>query len=92
VADTTETTLPHIDELGTPQSYNHYCTGWAWAFDTPFPYWKRWAGYEGGVADMCLIAWPKKIKASQDVRHQYIHAVDVVPTVYDLLGIEAHQR
>ena len=64
VADTTESTLPHIDELGTPPSYNHYCTGWAWAFDTPFPYWKRWAGYEGGVADMCMIAWPKQIKPS----------------------------
>ncbi len=88
VADTTESTLPHIDELGTPTSYNHYCTGWAWAFDTPFPYWKRWAGYEGGVADMCLVAWPAQIKASDEVRHQYIHAVDVVPTVYDLLGIE----
>ena len=35
---------------------NHYNTGWAWAFDTPFPYWKRWAGYEGGVADMCLVS------------------------------------
>ena len=67
VADTTETTLPHIDELGTPKSYNHYCTGWAWAFDTPFPYWKRWAGYEGGVADMCMVAWPAQIKASTEV-------------------------
>ena len=37
----------HIDELGSPQSYNHYNTGWAWAFDTPFPYWKRWAGLRG---------------------------------------------
>ncbi len=89
VPDTTETTLPHIDDLGTPRAYNHYCTGWAWAFDTPFPYWKRWAGYEGGVTDMCFIAWPKQIKASKDVRHQYVHAVDIVPTVYDLLGIDA---
>jgi arylsulfatase A-like enzyme len=89
VPDTTETTLPHIDELGSPSSYNHYCTGWAWALDTPFPYWKRWAGYEGGVADMMLVAWPKRIKASKDVRHQYVHAVDVVPTIYELLGIEA---
>ena len=88
VPDTTDSTLPHIDELGTPRSYNHYCTGWAWAFDTPFPYWKRWAGYEGGVADMCLVAWPKQIEPSNEVRHQYIHAVDVVPTVYELLGIE----
>src|SRR6478752_2776011 len=88
VADTTEATLPHIDELGSPSSYNHYCTGWAWAFDTPFPYWKRWAGYEGGVADMCMIAWPARIKPSAEIRHQYIHAVDVAPTVYELLGIE----
>jgi arylsulfatase len=89
VADTTAETLPHIDDLGSPRAYNHYCTGWAWAFDTPFPYWKRWAGYEGGVSDMCLVSWPKQIKPSKDVRNQYIHAVDVVPTVYDLLGIEA---
>ena len=87
VPDTTEETLPHIDELGGPPSYNHYNTGWAWALDTPFPYWKRWAGYEGGVSDMCLVSWPAKIPAQKQVRSQYIHAVDVVPTVYELLGI-----
>ena len=88
VPDTTEATLPHIDELGTPESYNHYNTGWAWALDTPFPYWKRWAGAEGGVADMCLVSWPAQIPASTEPRQQYVHAVDVVPTLYDLLGIE----
>ena len=88
VADTTDAVIPRIDELGTPSSYNHYNTGWAWAFDTPFPYWKRWAGYEGGVADICMVAWPAKVKASTEVRHQYIHAVDVVPTIYELLGID----
>ncbi|GAA4837571.1 arylsulfatase [Kitasatospora terrestris] len=84
----TELSLQHIDELGSPVSYNHYNTGWAWAFDTPFPYWKRWAGYEGGVADMCLIAWPAGIGARGEIREQYVHAVDVVPTLYDLIGIE----
>ena len=87
VADTTEATLPHIDELGTPASNNHYNTGWAWAFDTPFPYWKRWAGAEGGVADMCLVSWPAQITPSSEPRHQYLHAVDLVPTLYELLGI-----
>jgi len=87
IPDSTEQTLPHIDELGSPLSYNHYNTGWAWALDTPFPYWKRWAGYEGGVADMCLVAWPAKIAPQSEVRHQYVHAVDIVPTVYELLGI-----
>ncbi len=88
VPSTTERTLPHIDELGTPASNNHYNTGWAWALDTPFPYWKRWAGYEGGVADMCIVSWPAKIEPSKEIRHQYVHAVDVVPTIYDLLDIE----
>ena len=87
LADSAELVLKHIDELGTPASNNHYNTGWAWALDTPFPYWKRWAGYEGGTADMCLISWPASIAASGEVRHQYIHAVDVVPTIYDLLGV-----
>ena len=64
----TELTLEHIDELGGPESYNHYNTGWAWAFDTPFPYWKRWAGYEGGIADMCLVSWPAKVAARHAVR------------------------
>jgi len=83
----TELTLEHIDELGGPKSYNHYNTGWAWAFDTPFPYWKRWAGYEGGIADMCIVSWPAKVPANEIPRSQYVHAVDVVPTIYDLIGI-----
>jgi arylsulfatase len=83
----TELTFQHIDELGSPASYNHYNTGWAWAFDTPFPYWKRWAGYEGGIADMCIMSWPAKIEPSASPRPQYVHAVDVVPTIYDLIGI-----
>jgi arylsulfatase A-like enzyme len=88
IPDTVETTLPHLDELGTPASNNHYNTGWAWALDTPFPYWKRWAGEEGGVADMMLVSWPAKIDPSDQIRDQYLHAVDIVPTIYDLLGIE----
>ena len=60
-------------------SYNHYNTGWAWAFDTPFPYWKRWAGYEGGIADMCMVSWPAKVAPQSRPRQQYVHAVDVVP-------------
>jgi arylsulfatase A-like enzyme len=88
VPDTIEANLARIDELGGVDSYNHYNTGWAWAFDTPFPYWKRFAGYEGGVADPLIVAWPRGIEAAGEVRHQYTHAVDLVPTLYELLGIE----
>jgi hypothetical protein len=88
VPSTTERTLPPHPRARQPVSNNHYNTGWAWALDTPFPYWKRWAGYEGGCADMMFVSWPKQIKASKEIRHEYVHAVDVVPTVYELLGIE----
>jgi len=88
----TELTVQHIDELGGPKSYNHYNTGWAWAFDTPFPYWKRWAGYEGGIADMCIVSWPAKVPATGAPRPQYVHAVDIVPTIYELIGITPPQR
>jgi arylsulfatase A-like enzyme len=85
--DTVEANLAHIDGLGGPTTYNHYNTGWAWAFDTPFPYWKRFAGYEGGLSDPLIVAWPRGIAARGEVRHQYTHAVDLVPTVYEMLGI-----
>ena len=88
VPDDIQENLARIDELGSPTAYNHYCSGWAWAFDTPFPYWKRFAGYEGGTADLFVMAWPKGIRAQGEVRHQYIHAVDLVPTLYEMLGIE----
>jgi arylsulfatase len=88
IPDTIEENVKRIDELGTPTSYNHYNSGWAWAFDTPFPYWKRFAGYEGGIADMCVVSWPKGIAVRGEVRHQYVHAADIVPTVYDMLGID----
>lgn len=86
--DTVEDSLKLLDELGSPKTYNHYCLGWAMAFNTPFKLFKRYASHEGGIADPCLISWPKGIKARGEVRHQYVHAIDIVPTVYDCLGIE----
>jgi arylsulfatase len=89
VPDSIEENLTRLDDLGGPTTYNHYPSGWAWAFDTPFPYWKRFAGYEGGTADLCVVSWPAGIAARGEIRHQYVHAVDIVPTLYDLLGIDA---
>ena len=88
VEDSIEANLAKLDELGTPTSYNHYCTGWAWAFDTPFPYWKRYAGYEGGSLRHDADGLAKRIEAG-GIRHQYLHAIDVVPTLYDLLDLES---
>jgi arylsulfatase A-like enzyme len=80
--------LSKIDELGGPGTYNHYPTGWAMAFNTPFKMWKRYE-YNGGTCDPCIISWPGGIAARGEVRDQYHHAIDIVPTVLDVLGVEA---
>ncbi len=57
------------------------------AFNTPFKMWKRYE-YNGGTSDACIISWPSGIKARGEVRTQYHHAVDLVPTILDVLGQE----
>jgi arylsulfatase A-like enzyme len=81
--------LAKMDELGSPNTYNHYPTGWAWAFNAPYKMFKRYT-LEGGIADPCIIAWPKETKkVAGQVRDQYHHAIDIVPTVLDCCDIEA---
>jgi arylsulfatase A-like enzyme len=87
IPDTIEENLQYLDELGSPATYNHYPVGWAWAFNTPFKMWKRY-NFEGGVADPMIVSWPKEISATGELRHQFLHATDVAPTMYDCLGIE----
>jgi hypothetical protein len=79
--------LAKIDDLGGPNTYNHYPNGWAMAFNTPFKMWKRYE-FNGGTSDPCIIAWPKGMKARGEIRTQYHHAVDLVPTILDVLGVE----
>src|SRR4051794_40865982 len=88
--DRMEENLARLDDLGGPDTYNHYPTGWAWAFNTPFKMWKRYASYEGGTADPMIVSWPARTDAA-GVRRQYTHATDVVGTVYECLGIELPQ-
>ncbi len=87
IADSLEDNLAKIDELGGPKTYNHYCNGWAMAFNTPFKMWKRYE-FNGGTSDPCIISWPQA-NDHGGIREQYCHAIDLVPTVLDLLGVEA---
>lgn len=87
IPDSLEENLKHIDELGGPRTYNHMPNGWAMAFNAPFKMWKRYT-YNGGVCDPCIIHWPAGIAARGEIRHQYHHAVDIVPTIYECLGME----
>ncbi len=80
--------LAAIDDIGGPKYFNHYPWGWTHAGNTPFKRWKR-ETYRGGTSDPFIICWPKGMKARGEIREQYCHAIDMVPTVLDALGIEA---
>jgi len=86
VPDDLQANLAMIDELGGTKTYNHYPTGWAMAFNTPFKMWKRYE-FNGGTSDPCIIAWPSALGHGGEIRHQYHHAVDIVPTILELLGV-----
>ena len=87
IADSMEENLKYLDVLGGPETYNHYSTGWAMAFNTPFKLWKRYA-WNGGICDPFIISWPDGIDAHGEIREQYCHVTDVTPTIYDLLGLQ----
>ncbi len=77
-----------IDELGGPSAHNNYPWGWTMAGNTPFQRWKREV-HEGGVADPCIVRWPERVGTAGSIRHQFTHAIDVVPTVLELVGVNA---
>ena len=86
--DQLEENLKLIDRLGSPDTYEHYPTGWAAATSTPFKMFKRYSEYAGGTCDPLVISWPKGIKARGEVRNQYHHSTDIVPTLLDICGLE----
>ena len=87
VSESVKENLAFLDKLGGPETFNHYAWGWTWAGNTPFRRWKR-ETYRGGVSDPFIVHWPKGIKSRGEVRNQYAHIIDMVPTVLDCLGIE----
>ena len=80
--------MKYLDVLGGPDTYEHYPTGWAAAFSAPFKMFKRYSEYAGGTCDPFVVSWPKGIKARGEVRNQYHHAVDIVPTILEICGLK----
>lgn len=88
VPDDLQQNLAAIDDIGGPKFFNHYPWGWTHAGNTPFRRWKR-ETYRGGVSDPFIVHWPNGIKSKGEVCNQFAHAIDMVPTVLEALGIEA---
>lgn len=88
IREPAETIDADLDKLGSVESNPHYPYGWAWAGNTPFRRWKQEV-HAGGVADPCIVFWPDGLRARGEIRSQYAHAIDVMPTLLDLIGVES---
>jgi len=80
--------MKYLDVLGGVETYGHFPTGWAAAFSTPFQMFKRYSEYAGGTCCPLVVSWPKGMKARGEVRTQYHHSTDIVPTILDVTGLE----
>ncbi|WP_346839946.1 arylsulfatase [Microbulbifer sp. SAOS-129_SWC] len=79
--------LGGLDVLGSPKTDNMYHAGWAWAGSSPYQGTKLLASYFGGTRNPLAVRWPAKIKPDSTPRSQFLHVNDVVPSIYDILGI-----
>jgi arylsulfatase A-like enzyme len=79
--------LKVIDELGGPKHFNHFPAAWAHAMDTPFQWTKQIASHFGGTRNPMIVSWPARIKDKGGLRSQFMHVIDIVPTLYELIGI-----
>ncbi|WP_315757955.1 MULTISPECIES: arylsulfatase [unclassified Bradyrhizobium] len=80
--------LARIDDIGGPDTHSNFPHGWAMASNTPLRRYKQ-NTHGGGIRDPFILSWPKRIAARGELRHQFVHACDLVPTLLELIGIEA---
>ena len=79
--------LGGLDALGSPKTDPMYNAGWAWAGSTPYKGTKLLASHFGGTRNPMAIRWPAEIKPDATPRPQFHHVNDVVPTIYEIIGI-----
>jgi arylsulfatase len=85
--ETPEFLIDKIDQLGGPEAFNQYATGWAYAMCTPYRYTKQVASHWGGVRNGTVVHWPNGIAARGELRHQFHHVIDVAPTILEVAGL-----
>ncbi len=87
LAESPDEAVERIDDIGGPHSHSNYPWGWAQAGNTPFKWYKQ-NTHEGGVHVPLIVHWPDRITDGGSLRHQFHHVSDIVPTIYETLGVE----
>jgi len=79
----------HLDDFGGPKVYNHFPAAWAWAMNSPFPWWKQIASQAGGTRNGMVISWPRRIRDGGAIRNQFAYVSDIAPTILEAAGMTA---
>jgi arylsulfatase len=79
--------LSQLEDIGGPFTGPVNAIGWSMVGNTPL---KRYKGqtHGGGVRDPLVISWPARIEDRGSLRHQFVHMIDLAPTVLDLVSVE----
>jgi arylsulfatase A-like enzyme len=77
-----------LQKMGGPESYQNYPAAWAWAMNTPFQWTKAVGSHLGGTRNGLIVSWPAEIATGGEVRDQFHHVIDIMPTALDAAGIE----
>ena len=63
-------------------------TGWAWARNSPFRYYKQ-NQFEGGIATPAIVHWPAGLNRPKgSIVHEPAHLIDVMPTLAEITQCE----
>ena len=87
-----EDQLGLLDKIGGPDAYNHFPAAWGWAINTPFKYYKQVASHFGGTRNGLVVSWPAGFEGRNEMRDQFHHVADIMPTVLEAAGVEAPRQ
>ncbi|HET7682686.1 MAG TPA: arylsulfatase [Marmoricola sp.] len=92
LVESDEVRLDALDRIGTSDSYPQYPAGWAWAMTAPFQWMKQVASHLGGTRNPMVLSWPARIGRSGELREQFAHVNDLVPTILEAAGIDVPEE
>ncbi len=88
IAEDVEAAVERLDDIGGPHSHTNYPWGWAQCGNTPFRWYKQ-NTHEGGVHVPLIVHWPAGLDptVTGSKRDQFVNVADIVPTIYELVGV-----
>src|SRR3546814_15240299 len=92
IKDDVDSLTAMLDEMGGPKSYQNYSAAWAWAMNTPLRWMKQVSSHLGGVRNGMVLSWPSRIAHGGEIRSQFAHVTDVMPTLLEAAGVKAPSR